>query len=131
MAESTFYVAPLSWRDIILVEPALSVLKAQIAASKEPITMQAPTTQRFTLTVWQRTRTQASYISLPIKITCKEVTNYREEDVTKIAIGLSKVEELCNLVKEFLNLVSNNIPTELPALINQNHRNNPKQGSEW
>ena len=51
--EQTFYVTHLSGWDMILGEPALSVVKAQISASTEPITIQPLNMQQFPLTAWQ------------------------------------------------------------------------------
>ena len=116
---------------MILGEPAFSAANAQISASKEPVTIQPPNIQRFPLTVWQRPKTQASIQSAAIKITCKEVTNYSDEDEDVIVIALSKVEEQFNPVKEFSNLFPKTIPTELPPLGNMNHHIDPKPGSEW
>ena len=87
--------------------------------------------QLFPLTVWQKPRTQASFRSAAIKITCEEVTIYSDKDKDAIAIASSKVEEQFNLVKEFPNLFPKTIPTELPPLRILNYRIDPKLGSEW
>ena len=49
LEERTFYIAHLAGWDIILVEPALSTINAQISACKEPVTIQPPNMQRFPL----------------------------------------------------------------------------------
>ena len=116
---------------MILEGPGLSAAKAQISASKEPNTMQPPNMQQFLLTVWQRLRTQGSCRSADIKITCKEVTDYYDEDEGAIVIATSKVEEQFNLLKQFPNLFLTIMPTELPPLRNVNQRIDPKPGSEW
>ena len=131
LEERTFYVAHLSGWDMILGEPALSAANAQISASKEPVTVQPPNMQRFPLMVWQRPRTQASFRSATIKITCEEVRDYIDENEDAIVIALSKVEVKFNPVKEFPNLFPNTIPTELPPLRNVNYCIDPKPGSEW
>ena len=59
LEEPTFCVADLLGWDMILAAPALSAAKAQISASKEPVTIQPPNMQQFPLTIWQRPRTQA------------------------------------------------------------------------
>ena len=81
--------------------------------------------------MWQRPRTQASFSSAAVKITCEEVRDYSDEDEDASVIALSKVEEQFNSVKEFPNLFSETIPAELPPLRNVNHCINPKPGSEW
>ena len=115
---------------MILAEPALSAVNAQISASKEPITIQPLNMQRLPLTMWQGRRTQASFRSAAIKITCEEVTDYSDNDKHAIVIGLSKVEEQFNRVREFPNLFPKTIPTELPALRKVNHPIDAKPGSE-
>ena len=81
--------------------------------------------------MWQRPRTQASFRSAAINITCEEVTHYSDEDEDTISIASSKVEEQFNLVKEYFNLFPKTIPTELPPLKNVNHCIDPKPGSKW
>ena len=114
---------------MILGEPAPSAGKAQISASKEPVSIQPPNMQRFPLTLWQRPRTQGSFCSVAIKITCEEVTDHSGKDVDAIVIALSKVEEQFNPVKEFANLFPKTILTELPPLRNVNHHIDPMPGS--
>ena len=116
---------------MILGEPALSIVNAQISASKEPVTMQPPNILRFPLTVWPRLRTQACFRSAAIKITCEEVKDYSDKDEDTIVIASSKVEEQFDPVKEFPNLFPKTIPIERPPLRNMNHRIDPKPGSEW
>ena len=78
---------------MILRETALSAGKAQLSASKEPVSIQPPNMQLFPLTLWQRSRKQASLRSAAIKISCEEVTDYSDQDEDAIKIALSKVEE--------------------------------------
>ena len=111
---------------MILEEPALRTVNAQISASKESVTIQAPNMACFPLTICQRRRTKASFRSAAIKITCEEITDYSYEDEDAIAIALSKVEEQCNPVKEFPNLFPKTILTNLPPLRNVNHHINRK-----
>ena len=87
--------------------------------------------QQFPLTVWQRPRTQASFLSPAIRITYEEVTDYSDKDEDTIVIALSKVEGQFNLVKEFPNLFPKTIPTELAPLRNVNHRIDTKLQSKW
>ena len=89
---------------MIFQELALSTANAQMSASKEPVTIQPANMQWFPPTMWQRPRTEASFRSAAIKITCKEVTDYSDEDEDAIIIASSKVEEQYNSVKEFPNL---------------------------
>ena len=114
-----------------LGEPALSAANAEISTSKEPVTIQTPNNQWFPLTMWQGPRTQASFRSAAIKITCEEVTDYSDKDEDAIVIALSKVAEQINLLEEFPNLFLKTMPTELPPLRNLNHCIYPKPGSEW
>ena len=83
---------------MITEEPALIATNEQMSAYKEPVTIQVPNMQRFPPTMWQRSRTQASFQSAAIKITCEEVTDYSNEDEDAFAIVLSEVEEQFNLV---------------------------------
>ena len=69
LEERASYLAYLSGWDMILGEPALSAAFAQISASEEPITIQAPNMQRFVLTVSRRPRTQARFRLAATKIT--------------------------------------------------------------
>ena len=116
---------------MIFVEPALSAVNAQISASKEPDTIQPPNMQQFALTMWQRSRTQASFRSAATKLTYEEVTDHNDEDEDAIVIASSKVKERFYPVEKFPNLFSKTIPTELPPLRIVNHRIDPKPGSEW
>ena len=127
----TLCVAHLSGWDIILGEPAVSAAKAQISNSEEPITIQPSDIQQFPLIIWQSPRTQASYRSSAIKISCEEVIDYDDQDEDAIVIASSKVEEQFNPANEFPNLCPNTIPTELPQLRNVNQCIDPKPGSEW
>ena len=113
---------------MILEEPALSPMNIQISAFKEPVTIQLLNMQWFPPTVWPRPRTQASFQLAAIKISCEEVTDYSDKDEDTIVMARSKVEEQFNLVKEFINLFSKTIPTELPPLRNLNHYIDPKPG---
>ena len=87
--------------------------------------------QRYPMTVWQTPRTQASFHTAAIKITCAEVTDCSDKIKFVIVIALPKVEEEFNPVKEFPNLFSKTIPTKLLPLRNVNHHIDPKPGSEW
>ena len=130
LEEHTFYVAHLSEWDIIIGELALSAVKAQISASKEPVPIQPPNVQRFPLIVWQRPRTQGSFRSAAINITCKEVTDYTDADEDAIVRASSKVEEKFSPFKEFINLFPNTIATELQLQRNVNHCIDLEPGSE-
>ena len=109
---------------------ALSAANTQISVFKEPVTIQPPNMQFFLQTIWQRPRTQASFRSTAIKITCEEATDYSDEDEDEIGIAASKVVEQFNLIKEFLLLFPKSMPTKLLALRVVNHCINPKPGSE-
>ena len=85
----------MGW-DLILGELALRASNVQISAFKETITIQPPNMQLFPLTLWQRSRKQASLRSAAIKISCEEVTDYSDQDEDAIKIALSKVEEQFN-----------------------------------
>ena len=106
---------------MILVELAPCAAIAHISASNKPITIQPLNMQRFTLTTWQRPKTQASFRSAAIKITCKEVIDKSDADEDAIVIPWSKIEGQFNTVKECHNLFPKTIPTELPPLGNVNH----------
>ena len=116
---------------MILGELALSATNAQISGFKEPVMIQPTNMPQFPLTIWQRSRTQASFRSAAIKITCEEVTDYSDKDEDAIVIAFSKVVEQFNPVKEFLNLFSKTIPTMLLPLREVHYCINPKPGSEW
>ena len=129
--ERTFYVAHRSGWDMILVEPASNAVNAQISASKEPVTIQASNMQQFLLTVCQRPRIQASFISATMKITCEADTDYGDEEEDAIVIASSNLGEQFNPVKELPNLYSKTRQRELPPLRKVNHHINPEPGSEW
>ena len=131
LEEQTFYVAHLSGSYMILGEPVPSAAKAQISASKEPVTVETSYMQSFALTVLYNLRNQARFQSAAINITCKQVTGYSDEDKDGIVIALSTVDEQFNSVQELPNLLPKTIPTELPPLRNVNHHIDPKPGSEW
>ena len=116
---------------MIFVEPAFSATNTQISTCKEPVTIQAPCMQEFLLTMWQSPTMQANFRSATIKSTCKEVTNYMNENKDAIAIVSSKVEKQFNPVKEFRNLFLKTIRTELPLLRVANQHIDPKPESEW
>ena len=131
LEEHTFYVGHLSGWNTILGKTGLSAANVQISAFKEPVTIQPPYRQRFLLTVWQRPRTQASFWSAAIEITCEEVRDQSDEDENTILIALLKVKEQFNLVKEFPNLFPKTISTKLRPFRNVNHCIDSKPGSEW
>ena len=81
--------------------------------------------------MWQRPRTQTSFQSAAIKITCEEITDYSDKNEDAIVIASSKVEKQFNSGKEFPNLFPKTILTELPLLRDVNQRIDPKPGSEW
>ena len=129
--EHIFYVEHLSGWDMIYGEPALSASYAQISASKEPVTTQPSHMQWFPPTVYQKPRTQASFRSGTIKMSCKEVSDYSDKDKDPMAIASSEVEKQFNSVKEFPHLFPKTIPTELLPLREVNHHIDSKPRSEW
>ena len=129
LEQRAFYVAHLSGWDMILGEPALSAVKEQISASKDPVTIQPLNMQWFPLTVWQRPRTQVRFRSEAIKFTCEQVTDYSDEDADTIVIAQPKVARQFNPVIEFPNQFLKTITTELPPQRNVNHHIDPMPGS--
>ena len=63
-----------------------------------------------------------------MKISSKEVTDYRNKDVDTIIIASSIVEEQFKPVKEFSKLFLKTIATELPSLKEVNYQINPIPG---
>ena len=93
--------------------------------------MQPPNLQRFPPTVLRTSTNRGIFPAPAIQITCEEVTDLSAEDQDAIAIASSEAEEQFHLVKEFPNLFSETMPTELPPLGNSNHHIDSKPGSEW
>ena len=121
--EPIFHVEQLSRWDMIIVEPAVSASNTPISVSKEPVSIQPPNMQQFSLTVWQTLKTQGSFSLAAITITCEKVIDYCEEDEDTIVISSSKVEEQFKPVKEFQDLLPKTIPIKLLPLGEVNHHN--------
>ena len=120
-----FNVAHLSGWHIILGKPALQDVRATISASTEPVTLQPPAVDRYSLRTWRGNRVTDQKSDLAT------ATNSSHARADEIAVKAAELDNQFNLVAGFAALFRKEMPRELPPLRKINHTMNMIPGSSW